>query len=262
MPFLPSFWIIRTKRLESEFNNFASARRKSASGHRLAIVVAFFKVPLCLISSVRILKKRKSHQMLYQAHLVLNDACRMSQHVDKRTYADEPLLRENPQRFVLLPIQYPKIWDMYKKHQASFWTAEEIDLVSDLPHWNLLNDDEKHFIKHVLAFFSSRFVVIPSSLQYFAKDFLFYVAMESCWRTSVLVSSMRFRSLKRVVFTRFRWRWKISILRLIACSSTHTSETLTKRLSSSTLLKPFPVLRKRRTGPSNGLDRIAVSVIV
>ena len=69
--------------------------------------------------------------------------------------ADEPLLMENKQRFVLFPISYQSIWEMYKKAQASFWTAEEVDLSSDLNDWAKLTADEKHFIKMVLAFFAA-----------------------------------------------------------------------------------------------------------
>ena len=63
---------------------------------------------------------------------------------------DEPLLQENPQRFVILPIKYNDIWRMYKKAVASFWTTEEIDLSQDYTHWENLKDGEKHFIKHDL----------------------------------------------------------------------------------------------------------------
>ena len=52
--------------------------------------------------------------------------------------SDELLLRENKDRFVILPINYPKVWEMYKKHEASFWTAEEIDLGDDMKDWNAL----------------------------------------------------------------------------------------------------------------------------
>uniref|UniRef100_A0A6M2EGX9 Uncharacterized protein n=1 Tax=Populus davidiana TaxID=266767 RepID=A0A6M2EGX9_9ROSI len=68
---------------------------------------------------------------------------------------EEPLLAENPDRFCMFPIQYPSIWEMYKKAEASFWTAEEVDLSSDLGHWENLTPDEKHFISHVLAFFAA-----------------------------------------------------------------------------------------------------------
>jgi ribonucleotide reductase beta subunit family protein with ferritin-like domain len=68
----------------------------------------------------------------------------------------EPLLQENNQRFVLFPIKYHDIWEMYKKQMASFWTADEIDLFQDLNDWEKLNDNERHFIKYVLAFFAAR----------------------------------------------------------------------------------------------------------
>jgi ribonucleotide reductase beta subunit family protein with ferritin-like domain len=77
----------------------------------------------------------------------------------------EPLLQENPGRFVLLPITYPDIWEMYKKQMASFWTAEEIDLHQDLSDWeNKLNDNEKHFIKYVLAFFAASDGIVLENL--------------------------------------------------------------------------------------------------
>ena len=57
---------------------------------------------------------------------------------------DEPLLRENPHRFVIFPIQYHDIWQMYKKAEASFWTAEEVDLSKDLQHWESLKPEEKY----------------------------------------------------------------------------------------------------------------------
>jgi len=76
----------------------------------------------------------------------------------------EPLLEENPSRFVLFPIKYHDIWEMYKKQVASFWTAEEIDLFQDLNDWEKLNSNEKHFIKYVLAFFSSSDGIVLENL--------------------------------------------------------------------------------------------------
>ncbi|KAF7927412.1 uncharacterized protein EAE97_010087 [Botrytis byssoidea] len=79
--------------------------------------------------------------------------------------ADEPLLQENPNRFVLFPIKYHEIWQMYKKAEASFWTAEEIDLSKDLHDWNeRLNDDERYFISHVLAFFAASDGIVNENL--------------------------------------------------------------------------------------------------
>jgi ribonucleoside-diphosphate reductase beta chain len=83
---------------------------------------------------------------------------------------EEPILKENPNRFVLFPIQHDDIWSFYKKAQASFWTAEEIDLQSDLSDWeNKLNDNERHFVKHVLAFFAASDGIVNENL---AENFL------------------------------------------------------------------------------------------
>jgi ribonucleoside-diphosphate reductase beta chain len=76
----------------------------------------------------------------------------------------EPILRENPNRFVLLPIQYDNVWKMYKQAQASFWTAEEIDLSADIKDWENLNDGERHFISHVLAFFAASDGIVNENL--------------------------------------------------------------------------------------------------
>lgn len=77
---------------------------------------------------------------------------------------EELLLQENRDRFVILPIKHPAIWEMYKKHEASFWTAEEIDLSGDLRDWQQLNDGERHFISHVLAFFAASDGIVNENL--------------------------------------------------------------------------------------------------
>jgi ribonucleoside-diphosphate reductase beta chain len=79
-------------------------------------------------------------------------------------YENELLLKENKDRFVLLPINYPKVWEKYKQHEASFWTAEEIDLSADLKDWAALNDGERHFITHVLAFFAASDGIVNENL--------------------------------------------------------------------------------------------------
>ncbi len=82
----------------------------------------------------------------------------------------EPILQENPNRFVLFPIQHDDIWKFYKNSQASFWTAEEIDLQQDLADWKQkLNEGEQHFIKHVLAFFAASDGIVNENL---AENFL------------------------------------------------------------------------------------------
>ncbi len=103
---------------------------------------------------------------------------------------NEPILEENKDRFVLFPIKHDDIWKFYKKSEASFWTAEEIDLAQDLVDWeNKLNDDERYFIKHVLAFFAASDGIVNENLaenfvaevQYTEAKFFygFQIAMEN-----------------------------------------------------------------------------------
>ena len=91
---------------------------------------------------------------------------------------DEPLLQESADRFVLFPIRYNEvrmvalqhpltlyqIWHMYKKAMASFWTAEEVDLGSDMHDWLALKPEERHFISHVLAFFAASDGIVNENL--------------------------------------------------------------------------------------------------
>lgn len=82
----------------------------------------------------------------------------------------EPILAENKDRFVLFPIVHHDIWKLYKQAVASFWTIEEIDIEPDLDHWeNKLNDDERYFIKNILAFFAASDGIVNENL---AENFL------------------------------------------------------------------------------------------
>jgi ribonucleoside-diphosphate reductase beta chain len=74
------------------------------------------------------------------------------------------MLQENLDRFVLFPIQHSDIWEMYKQQMACFWTAEEIDLAEDLKDWKELNNDEQHFLKHILAFFAASDGIVNENL--------------------------------------------------------------------------------------------------
>ena len=77
----------------------------------------------------------------------------------------EPLLADNKDRFVLFPIKHQDIWQMYKEAEASFWTAEELDLTTDVQDWaNKLTEDERFFIKHVLAFFAASDGIVNENL--------------------------------------------------------------------------------------------------
>lgn len=83
---------------------------------------------------------------------------------------NEHILEENPNRFVVFPIKYNNIWEMYKTAEHSFWTAEEIDLVQDMTDWeDKLNDDERYYIKNVLAFFAASDGIVNENL---AENFL------------------------------------------------------------------------------------------
>ena len=102
---------------------------------------------------------------------------------------EEPILKENKNRFVLFPIEHDDIWKFYKQSVASFWTAEEIDLGQDLKDWENLNDGERHFISHVLAFFAASDGIVNENLaenfvsevQYTEAKFFygFQIAMEN-----------------------------------------------------------------------------------
>ena len=76
----------------------------------------------------------------------------------------EPILQPDPSRFVLFPIQYHQVWEFYKKHLASFWTADEISFSEDIRHFESLTDDERFFIKHVLAFFAASDGIVNENL--------------------------------------------------------------------------------------------------
>ena len=76
----------------------------------------------------------------------------------------EPILQENKNRFVIFPIQHSDIWQWYKKQEASFWTAEEIDLHQDVVDWKKLSDDERYFLKHILAFFAASDGIVNENL--------------------------------------------------------------------------------------------------
>ena len=78
---------------------------------------------------------------------------------------NEPILLNNPNRFVLFPIEHADIWQIYKQSESNFWTAEEIDLSQDMTDWNeRLNDEERHFVKHVLAFFAASDGIVNENL--------------------------------------------------------------------------------------------------
>ena len=101
----------------------------------------------------------------------------------------EKILQENPNRFVIFPIEHPDLWDLYKKQQACIWTAEEIDLSQDLNDWrNVLNEDEKYFVKNILAFFAASDGIVNENLaenfvkevQYSEAKFFYGFQIKAC----------------------------------------------------------------------------------
>ena len=76
----------------------------------------------------------------------------------------EKILKENPGRFVIFPIEHNDIWEFYKQHQAAFWTAEEVDLTDDIRDWNKLSENEQYFVKNVLSFFAASDGIVNENL--------------------------------------------------------------------------------------------------
>ena len=96
-------------------------------------------------------------------HAVKAQKTRVSEEF-KELEKKDPLLKENPRRWVMFPLQHPEVWEMYKKHEASFWTAEEIDLAQDNKDWVTMTEGEQHFVKHVLAFFAASDGIVLENL--------------------------------------------------------------------------------------------------
>ena len=84
--------------------------------------------------------------------------------ISKTLDSNEPILKENKSRFVLFPIQYHNIYELYKKAESTFWTANEIDLSKDSAQWDSLNENEKYFIKNIIGFFAGSDGIIMENL--------------------------------------------------------------------------------------------------
>ena len=157
-----------------------------------------------------------------------------SQHKTAKTKGllpPEPLLQDHPHRFVLFPIQHNDIWRMYKKAEASFWTAEEIDLKTDTTDWNRLTDNERHFISHVLAFFAASDGIVNKNLSSnFATD-----------------------RLKPGAFTASKLPLRISTAKHIRFSSTHTSKILQRNNTSFARSRLYHASSGKPSGLSNGV---------
>merc|ERR1712203_515194 len=138
--------------------------------------LTFLQLPLLFTNSLQQLKMVLSSIENVTSRLSLDDKENVGKTLVGKTSTDngrqktevektqEPLLMENPRRFVILPIQYGDIWQMYKKAEASFWTAEEVDLSKDVKDWENLKDDERYFVSHVLAFFAASDGIVNENL--------------------------------------------------------------------------------------------------
>lgn len=76
----------------------------------------------------------------------------------------EPILTPDQNRFVMFPIKYNDIWEMYQKQVDCFWRPEEIDLTKDITHWETLNEAERYFISRILAFFAASDGIVLENL--------------------------------------------------------------------------------------------------
>jgi hypothetical protein len=146
--------------------------------------------------------------------------------------AAEPLLQANPHRFVMFPIQHNTIWRMYKKAEASFWTAEEIDLAADATDWDRLLTTEQHFILHVLTFFAASNGIVNENL------------------SSNFATELHHR--KPDASTASRSPSKTSTARRTFSSSTRTSRTPRRRCTSCERSRPSPVSSEKHSGRSDG----------
>jgi len=86
------------------------------------------------------------------------------QQAQKQQAQDEPVLRENPNRFTLFPIMKPKLYKHYKNHLSTFWVVEEVDLTKDMKDWVKLTANEQFFIKNVLGFFAGSDGIVQENL--------------------------------------------------------------------------------------------------
>lgn len=108
----------------------------------------------------------------------------------------DPILTPSTDRYTAFPIQYPDLWALYKKSVASFWTSEEIDLGGDLKDWEKLSENERHFIKMVLAFFAASDGIVMENINMnFGKTRFRFQRLARSMRTR---HSMRLFTLRRI----------------------------------------------------------------
>jgi len=108
----------------------------------------------------------------------------------KNSFSDETLLNEQNNRMTVYPIEYPKIWNVYKLQQAAFWTAEEIDFSNDYSDFQKLSDNEKHFIKMVLAFFAASDTIVNMNLSERFINEVQIIEAKICYTYQMMIESI------------------------------------------------------------------------
>uniref|UniRef100_A0A8C8UF62 Ribonucleoside-diphosphate reductase subunit M2 n=1 Tax=Peromyscus maniculatus bairdii TaxID=230844 RepID=A0A8C8UF62_PERMB len=110
-----------------------------------------------ILSATRVLASKEVRR-------ILSDQAELKSKVSTNPSVEDETLEENPHCFVIFPIKYHDIWQMYKKDEASFWTAEEVDLSKDIQYWEALKPSERHVIPHVRAFFAASDSIVNENL--------------------------------------------------------------------------------------------------
>ena len=149
----------------------------------------------------------------------------------------EPILEENKDRFVLFPIKHKEIWEMYKKAEASFWTAEEIDLPPDLQDWeNKLNEDEKHFIKHVLAFFAASDGIVNENLAVNFMNEVQYPEARCFYGFQIMIENIHSEAYSLLI-------------------DTYIKDTIRKKQAFPCIGNTFHAFQKKAMGPALDIER-------
>lgn len=166
----------------------------------------------------------------------------------------EPLLQPNDSRFVIFPIEYPDIWRFYKQAEASFWTAEEVDLSRDLVHWRSLTKNEQHFIKYVLAFFAASDGIVNENLaERFIRDV--QITEARCfYGFQIAIENVHSEMYSLLIDTYINDTKVCTIISLAICLTTFV---ITRSVTSySTPSKHCHVCPRKLDGPSTGLPTL------
>ncbi|GMM40152.1 Ribonucleotide-diphosphate reductase (RNR), small subunit [Hanseniaspora uvarum] len=148
---------------KKDLNSVAEEDNQTAASTAIGGTKETAALEATMLDRSKSVEKNIAHAILAHEEFKKNHA--VHRHELKEAEKDEVLLTENKRRFVLFPIKFPEIWEAYKRAEASFWTAEEIDLSKDLHDWNnRMNENERFFISRVLAFFAASDGIVNENL--------------------------------------------------------------------------------------------------